>query len=96
MPTLNQSKVDPKNNLNMRGVLSSQEVVGLDAAIAADEEVLVDFLTDMEKTASRDLTAKRVQILTARDPGTRKTLQEEARSLIFKKVGAQAYLRAME
>jgi hypothetical protein len=96
MPTLNREKVAAKNDENMRGAMDPGEVADLEAAIAADGEDLVEFLASMEKGASAALTAKRRQILQERNPTTRKALMDEARALIFKKVGAQAYLKAME
>ena len=96
MPTLNQSKVVPENNVNMRRSMTPGEVADLDTAIAADGQELLDFLNSLHENAKKALTAKRAEILTQRDPAARKVLHGEARALIFKKVGAQAFLKAME
>lgn len=93
---LNQSKVPEVNDTKMRGALTAEEKTNLDAAIAADGQTLVEFLTDMRDTEREALRAKRAEIRGAPDRETRKALQAEGRKIISKKVGAQAYLKAME
>jgi len=96
MPTLNQSKVVPENNVNMRRAMTPEEVSALDVAIAADGQDLIDFLNTLHDTARSELAAKRAERSRERDPAARKVLHEEARAIIRKRVGAQAFLKAME
>jgi len=92
---LNKILVPSVNDRNMRRSMTRKEITDLDLAIASGGSDLLDHFGKIYDDSVSRLAVKRLELRRQRIESQRGTIRNEIHKLVFRKVGALAYKKAM-